>query len=310
MSEITSNICSRSQGEGSVLIDGQSIARVNRAEIAERVKRLSKRGITPKLSVVLVGGHPPSQIYVKYKLKAAKEVGILTEVHHFDEQVSLETLRQQVTMLNEDRQVHGILIQLPLPKHISQTDTWRLVELVSPKKDVDGLHPLNQGLIGLSGGSPETPQEGFVACTPLGCLRLLRETLGDLSGMRAVVVGRSRIVGRPMAALLNAANATVTICHSRTKDLAAHLREAEIIIAAAGIPRLIKAEMVSKGVIIIDVGIHRLKDGSLCGDIDFEELKSVAAALSPVPGGVGPMTIASLMSNVCLAAERSLGDLN
>ena len=288
-----------------IRIDGRAVAKATRMEVAERVKALASRGVTPKLSVVLIGGHPPSQIYVKYKLKAAAEVGILTEVHRFDESVSLETLQGCVAELNSDADVHGILIQLPLPEHISQGEAWRLVESVRAEKDVDGLSPMNQGLIGLSGGEPERPKEGFVACTPLGCLRLLLETIGELSGKRAVVVGRSRIVGRPMAALLTAANATVTICQSRTRDLTAHLREAEIIVAAAGIPNLIKPEMVSPGATIIDVGIHRLDDGSLCGDVDFEGVSEIASAVSPVPGGVGPMTIASLMSNVHLAARRA-----
>ena len=287
------------------LIDGRSIAKMTRDEVRERSKLLSERGVRPKLSVILIGGHPPSQIYVKYKLRAADEIGILTEVHRFDEDVKLDTLQRCISELNADSEVHGILVQLPLPSHISSNEAWTLVESVSPHKDVDGLHPLNQGLIGLSAGSPERPEQGFVACTPLGCLRLLRETLGNLSGKRAVVIGRSRIVGRPMAALLTAANATVTLCHSRTASLAEHLKGAEIVVAAAGIPRFINAEMLSAGVTVIDVGIHRLDDGSLCGDVDFESVKDIAGAISPVPGGVGPMTIASLMSNVCLAAERA-----
>ncbi len=288
-----------------VTINGRSIAQRLRGELKLRVDRLKEEGVTPKLGVILVGGHPPSQIYVKYKLKAAAEIGILTTVHQFEEGVSLDTLNRCVDDMNEDPELHGILVQLPIP-HVTQEEMWSVVERVLPSKDVDGLHPLNQGLIGIHSGAIDRSTEGFVACTPLGCLQLLRDTIGDLTGKRAVVVGRSRIVGKPMAALLTAAHATVTLCHSRTVDLSHHLRQAEIIVAAAGIPHLIKAKDISPQAIIIDVGIHRLETGKLCGDVDFDDVKHIATAITPVPGGVGPMTIASLMNNVCLSAERQV----
>ena len=286
------------------VIDGRAIAKRTREEVKQRTQILANKGIVPRLGVILVGGHPPSQIYVKYKMKAAREIGISTEIHRFEEDVTINELYACVDQMNQDPKVHGILVQLPLPKHLSTEETWSVVERVKPSKDVDGLHPFNQGLIGLDVGPPEQSKSGFIACTPLGCLKLLKESIGDLTGRRVVVVGRSRIVGRPMAQLLTASNATVTLCHSRTKNLSEHLKTAEIIIAAAGIPKLIKAEDIADQAIIIDVGIHRLEDGSLCGDVDSSEVKYKARALSPVPGGVGPMTIASLMNNVCLAAER------
>lgn len=290
--------------KGSHLIDGTSIARQVRGEIAHRVKHLKTRGIQPKLGVILVGGHAPSQIYVKYKRHAAEEVGIQVIIHHFDQTVTLERLYQCVDQMNEDPETHGILVQLPLPNHLSSTETWSVVERVRPDKDVDGLHPLNLGLIGNSTSLDQPLSAGLIACTPLGCLRLLNETLGSIQGKRALVIGRSRIVGRPMAALLTAADATVTIAHSRTHALRDHLRTAEIIVAAAGVPLLIQDEDLREDAVLIDVGIHRQGDGRLCGDIDFDRVDGRVAAISPVPGGVGPMTIASLMSNVCLAATR------
>ncbi len=288
------------------LINGTQIAKSLRQDIKTRVARLKEHSIIPKLAVMLVGGHPPSEIYVKYKQKAAKEVGITTEIHHFEESVDLDTLYACVDQLNHDSSVHGILVQLPLPKKFSSQEMWSVVERVFPSKDVDGLHPANQGLISFSNGAAHSPEQGFVACTPLGCLHLLKTHLGDLEGLHAVVIGRSRIVGQPMANLLTKANATVTLCHSRTRDLERHLQIADVIVVAAGIPKLIKAHTVPEKAVIIDVGIHRLEDGRLCGDVDFAEVSAKVSAISPVPGGVGPMTIASLMNNVCLAAERSI----
>ena len=285
------------------IINGSSIAREIRGVLRGHVQELRVQGVTPQLGVILVGGFPPSQIYVKYKVRAAEEIGIKTVIHRFPAEVSLAQLYARVDEMNADPLTHGILVQLPLPEHLSAQDAWSVVERVHPHKDVDGLHPLNLGRIGVTSSPEQTLSEGFIACTPLGCLTLLQRTLGDLSGKRAVVIGRSRIVGRPMAALLNAANATVTICHSRTRDLSSHLRRAEIVIAAAGVPELIKAEMLSPDAVVLDVGIHRRDDGTLCGDVAADVRGSVRA-LSPVPGGVGPMTIASLMSNVHLAALR------
>ena len=282
------------------LINGAELARRVRAELRDRVALLRERGVVPRLDVVLVGEHGPSQIYVKYKVKAAEELGLEAHIHRFPQAVSAEELRASVRALNAQLETHGVLVQLPLPEHISQEEAWSIVEEVDPKKDVDGFHPLNQGLIGLR-------SSGFVACTPLGCMRLIHEVLPELSGVRAVVIGRSRIVGRPMAQLLSAANATVTLCHSRTRALAEHTLEADLIIAAAGVPRLLTAEMVKPGAVVIDVGIHRDPSGRLCGDVDQASVERVASALTPVPGGVGPMTIASLLQNLCLAAERISG---
>lgn len=287
-----------------MIISGTEVARRIRGELKEQARALIARGVKPKLGVILVGGYAPSQIYVKYKTRAAAEIGIETELHRFESDVTLAELYACVDEMNQDESVHGILVQLPLPDHLSQAEAWSVVERVDPAKDVDGLHPVNLGQLGVTSAPDQPLSAGLIACTPLGCLTLLRETLGDLSGKRAVVVGRSRIVGRPMAALLTAANATTTLCHSRTRDLSAHLKDAEIVIAAAGVPELIKGEDLSPDAVVLDVGIHRLEDGSLCGDVDVESVAGRVKARSPVPGGVGPMTIASLMSNVCLAARR------
>ena len=288
------------------LIDGKALASEVRAEVARRVEALqATHGLTPRLDVVLVGEHGPSQLYVKFKAKAAKEVGVEAHLHTFPSDISAQALREAVRALNHNPAVHGVLVQLPLPDHISQEEAWSIVEEVDAHKDVDGFHPLNQGRL----GQPSAPSEGFVACTPLGCMRLLKEALGDLtklSGVEAVVVGRSRIVGRPMAQLLTAANATVTVCHSRTKDLSAHLKRADVVVAAAGVPRLIKGRDLKPGAIVIDVGIHHHPEWGRCGDVDSASLQGIASAFTPVPGGVGPMTIAMLMHNVCLAAEREV----
>lgn len=279
------------------LLNGTVLAQRVRAEVTDRVQVLQKLGVVPRLDVILVGTHGPSQTYVKYKVKAAKEVGIETVIHRFNEQVDPSELREAVRKINAQPQTHGILVQLPLPSHISQLETWSIVEEIHPHKDVDGFHPINQGLIGQR-------DEGLIACTPLGCMRLIREIIPDLNGVHAVVIGRSRIVGRPMAQLLTAAHATVTVCHSRTVDLMRYTRQADLIVAAAGVPKLLTASMIKPGAVVIDVGIHHLSQGGLCGDVDFDRVVSVAGALTPVPGGVGPMTIATLMQNVCLAAER------
>jgi methylenetetrahydrofolate dehydrogenase (NADP+)/methenyltetrahydrofolate cyclohydrolase len=285
------------------IIKGSAIAKELRVDLKGHVQELIARGITPQLGVILVGGFAPSQIYVKYKTRAADEIGIKTVIHRFPPSVTLSELYACVDEMNADPLTHGILVQLPLPDHLSAQEAWSVVERVDPRKDVDGLHPINLGRIGVTSSPEQGLSSGFIACTPLGCLTLLQRTIGDLSGKRAVVIGRSRIVGRPMAALLNAANATVTICHSRTRELSDHLKHAEIVIAAAGVPGLIKRDMLSSEAVVLDVGIHRLDDGSLCGDVALD-VRGHVRAISPVPGGVGPMTIASLMSNVHLAALR------
>lgn len=294
-----------STSKTATLISGSEVARRLRGRLKGDVQALTARGVTPQLGVILVEGFAPSQIYVKYKVKAAQEIGIQVTIHRFPDTVTLAELYACVDEMNADPLTHGILVQLPLPERLTSAEAWSVVERVHPHKDVDGLHPVNLGMIG-STSSPEQPlSAGFIACTPLGCLTLLRDTLGSLSGKRAVVIGRSRIVGKPMAALLTAANATVTLCHSRTVDLASHLREAEIVVVAAGVPRLLSGVELSRDAVVLDVGIHRLEDGSLCGDVDTEVAIQHVRAISPVPGGVGPMTIASLMSNVSLAALRA-----
>ena len=281
-------------------IDGKAKAQHVRNEVKVRVDSLRNQGIVPRLDVILVGDHAPSQIYVKYKQKAAEEIGIDSQVHHVSQEATYSEIQERVTRLNQDPDVHGILLQLPLPSHITAQDTFEILSHISPRKDVDGLHPLNQGLIG-------TDQTGFIACTPLGCMRLIEQEMGtDLSGKSAVVIGRSRIVGRPMAQLLTAANATVTVCHSRTQNLSEYTQKADLVVAAAGVPCLLKAEDIKEGAVVIDVGIHRLEGRKLCGDVDTLAVAEKASAITPVPGGVGPMTIASLMNNVCLAAERSI----
>ena len=287
------------EGHNATLISGTRLARRVRQEVKDQVSALKARGIQPRLDVILVGAHGPSETYVKYKIKAAQEVGVEAHIHRFEETVEASVLKAAVRSINAQEETHGILVQLPLPAHISQDEAWEIVEQVDPRKDVDGFHPINQGRIGQRA-------EGLVACTPLGCMRLIHEALPELSGIKAVVIGRSRIVGRPMAQLLIAADATVTVCHSRTKELRRHTLEADLIIAAAGVPRLLTGDMVKPGAVVIDVGIHHLPEGGLCGDVDQESVARVAQALTPVPGGVGPMTIATLMQNVCLATERQL----
>jgi methylenetetrahydrofolate dehydrogenase (NADP+)/methenyltetrahydrofolate cyclohydrolase len=281
-------------------IDGKTKAQNLRSEVKKRVDDLGKQGIVPRLDVLLVGDHAPSQIYVKYKQNAAAEIGIESHVHHLKQGSTHNEIQSWITRLNQDQNVHGILLQLPLPDHISSKETLDILSHIDPTKDVDGLHPLNQGLIGVD-------QTGFIACTPLGCMTLITQEMGDdLSGKSAVVIGRSRIVGRPMAQLLTAANATVTVCHSRTQNVSQYTKKADLIVVAAGVPHLLKVEDVKEGAVVIDVGIHRLEGRRLCGDVDTISVAERASAITPVPGGVGPMTIASLMNNVCVAAERIL----
>jgi methylenetetrahydrofolate dehydrogenase (NADP+) / methenyltetrahydrofolate cyclohydrolase len=279
------------------IINGKKIAAEIRSHLKAELVALQNLGVNPRLDVVLVGEHGPSQIYVKYKVKAAQEIGIDVEIHRFSSEVNASTLLETIDHLNQSN-THGILVQLPLPKHINDRQTWDIVERVNPSKDVDGLHPSNLGRI-------KQNSDGFIACTPQGCLHLI-QTVDDISGKHAVVIGRSRIVGKPMAALLTAHNATVTLCHSRTVNLAQHIANADIVIAAAGVPHLVQGEWLKSGAIVIDVGIHRQSNGRLCGDVDFATAQYKASAITPVPGGVGPMTIASLMKNVCLSARRSL----
>jgi methylenetetrahydrofolate dehydrogenase (NADP+) / methenyltetrahydrofolate cyclohydrolase len=277
------------------LIDGKAVAEALRASIAARVAALPFR---PGLAVVLLGEEPASATYVRNKDKAAKQVGIDAWTIRMPEDTSREALFARIEALNADPAVDGILVQLPLPAHI---DVAEVVEAIDPAKDVDGFHPVNLG--GLASGRP-----ALVPCTALGVMRLLAHENVTISGARALVLGRSAIVGRPLAALLLAADATVTVAHSRTLDLALECRRAEILVAAMGKPEMVLGDWIMPGATVIDVGINRLPDGRLVGDVAFAEAANIAGAITPVPGGVGPMTIACLLENTVTAAERRRGD--
>ena len=280
-----------------VLLDGKALAAELRLEIAERVRRLAARGVVPGLTVLLAGDDPASAVYVRNKERAATECGLRGEVLRFPAGVDAATLLEALARLNADPGVHGVLVQLPLPAGISPDDARRITRAIAPEKDVDGFLPVNQGLLAM--GEP-----GFVPCTPAGCMRLLALSGIEPRGRTAVVIGRSNIVGKPMAQLLLAADATVTIAHSRTPDLPAVVRQADIVVAAVGRPGLVKGDWIKPGAVVLDVGINRLPDGRLVGDVDLESVRGVAAAVTPVPGGVGPMTIACLLDNTVRAAER------
>jgi methylenetetrahydrofolate dehydrogenase (NADP+)/methenyltetrahydrofolate cyclohydrolase len=279
------------------LIDGKSLAAQVRASLREKVAALAARRTRPGLAAILVGDDPASQVYVRNKTRACEETGIRSEQHHLPADAPEKALQKRIRALNVDPAVHGILVQLPLPKQI---DAERVLAAVSPAKDVDGFHAQNLGA--LVQGRP-----GFVPGTPAGILRLLEHARVPLAGSRAVIVGRSTIVGKPLALLLLQKDATVTICHSKTKDLAATTRQADILVAAVGRARLVTADMVKPGACVIDVGVNRLADNKIAGDVDFGAVKEVAGAITPVPGGVGPMTVAMLLVNTVLAAEMALG---
>ncbi|HWU13280.1 MAG TPA: bifunctional methylenetetrahydrofolate dehydrogenase/methenyltetrahydrofolate cyclohydrolase FolD, partial [Caulobacter sp.] len=284
------------------LIDGKAFAADLRSKVAEEVAALKARhGITPGLAVVLVGEDPASQVYVRNKGQQTEEAGMYSETHRLPAQTTQDELLAVVAKLNADPKIHGVLVQFPVPPHINQMD---VVAALSPDKDVDGLTVTNAGR--LASGLP-----ALTPCTPLGCMMLLKDTVGDLKGKNAVVIGRSNLMGKPMAQLLLAADCTVTIAHSRTQDLVAVCREADILVAAVGRPRMIKGDWIKPGATVIDVGINRIpkEDGKtrLVGDVDFEEAKAVAGAITPVPGGVGPMTIAMLLANTVSAAKRLNG---
>ncbi len=276
------------------LIDGKAVAAAVRAGAADRAAALRARGIEPHLAVILAGDDPASAVYVRNKERACQETGIRSTVVRLPGDVSQEALEAEIARLNADKSVHGVLVQLPLPAGLSE---GRALALIDADKDVDGFHTVNAGRLWKK-------EPGFVPCTPLGVMELLHAYGIDPRGKRAVVVGRSDIVGKPMAALLLQADATVTICHSRTQNLAGVCREAEILVAAVGRPRLITGDMIRKGAAVIDVGINRV-DGKLVGDVDFESAERQAGFLTPVPGGVGPMTISMLLCNTLLAAERA-----
>ncbi|MFO0588323.1 MAG: bifunctional methylenetetrahydrofolate dehydrogenase/methenyltetrahydrofolate cyclohydrolase FolD [Polyangiaceae bacterium] len=279
------------------LIDGKAISQKVRDEVKAKVAAFVLRhGRAPGLDVVLVGENPASVTYTKSKEKMAKEAGMNGRLHKLAADTTERDLLDLVAALNADPTVDGILVQLPLPKQIREE---KVLDAIDPRKDVDGFHPVNAGLL-LSG------RPGLVPCTPKGCMRLLAETSVSLKGARAVVVGRSNIVGKPMALLLLAEHATVTLAHSRTKDLPGLCREADVLVAAVGKARMIEGDWVKPGAVVIDVGINRTEDGKLCGDVDTEAAKEHAAWITPVPGGVGPMTIACLLENTLVAAEARL----
>ncbi|MCT4333452.1 bifunctional methylenetetrahydrofolate dehydrogenase/methenyltetrahydrofolate cyclohydrolase FolD [Paracoccus sp. YLB-12] len=278
------------------LIDGKAFAAGLRQRIAAEVAAMRDRGITPGLAVVLVGEDPASQVYVRSKGKQTVEVGMNSYEHKLPADTAEADLLALIKRLNGDPDVNGILVQLPLPGHM---DEAAVINAIDPAKDVDGFHILNVGLLA-------TGQKSMVPCTPLGCLMMLRDHLGSLSGKRAVVVGRSNIVGKPMAQLLLRDSATVTIAHSRTQDLPALCREADILVAAVGRPHFVKGDWIKPGATVIDVGINRTEDG-LVGDVDFAAAREVAGAITPVPGGVGPMTIACLLANTLTATARVNG---
>jgi methylenetetrahydrofolate dehydrogenase (NADP+) / methenyltetrahydrofolate cyclohydrolase len=289
------------------LIDGRAIARKIREDVAERVKKLVARGITPGLAVILVGDDPASEVYVNSKGKATEEAGMYSLTIRLEADTSQSELLAQVEALNDDPRIHGILVQMPLPKQI---DPDFIIRAVDPRKDVDGFHPMNVGkmLVG--------ERDGFVPCTPAGIQVLLRESGVKTPGKNCVIIGRSNIVGKPMAALMMQnnpdANCTVTVCHSHTQDLADHTRLADILIVAAGRTGIVNGDMVKKGAVVIDVGTNRVEDKKaksgfrLRGDVDFESVRKIASKITPVPGGVGPMTIAMLMANTVRAAEMTL----
>ena len=278
-----------------ILIDGKKIAAELREELRKDVAELkSKHNKVPGLTVILIGDMAPSQIYVRNKEKSANEVGLKSEVIRYPEVVEEKTVLDKIEELNKDESISGILVQLPLPKHI---DKQKVIETILPGKDVDGFHPMNVG--NLSSG-----YESSVPCTPLGCYLMIKKIEPNLSGKKAVMIGRSNLNGKPMAQLLLKENCTVTITHSRTKDLKAECLEADIIVAAVGIPELVKADWVKKDTIVIDVGINKTEKG-IVGDVAFEEVSKVAKALTPVPGGVGPMTIACLLKNTIECFKRS-----
>ena len=276
------------------ILDGKSLAAQVRAEVKESVARLAQRGIRPGLAVILAGDDPASKVYVRNKTRACEEVGVRSQQIDYPASVTQEELMGRIRKLNVDPAVHGILVQLPLPKHI---DSARVLEAVAPHKDVDGFHAENMGA--LLAGAPRV-----VPCTPAGVMRLLAHARVALAGQRAVVIGRSNIVGKPLALLLLQKDATVTICHSKTKDLEMIARQADILVAAIGRARFVTAQMVKPGACVVDVGVNRLADGSLAGDVDFAAVKDVAGWITPVPGGVGPMTIAMLLENCLHAAAK------
>jgi methylenetetrahydrofolate dehydrogenase (NADP+)/methenyltetrahydrofolate cyclohydrolase len=281
--------------QGAQIIDGIKLSQQLRAEITLRVQALKARGVTPGLAVILVGDSPASQVYVRNKVKGCHDCGFHSVLEKYDATLSEAELLARIAALNNDPTIHGILVQLPVPAHI---DASKVIEAISPAKDVDGFHIA-------SAGSLMTGMPGFLPCTPYGCMKMLESIGYDLRGKHAVVIGRSNIVGKPMALMLLQKNATVTICHSATQNLKDLTLQADVIVAAVGKRHVLTKDMVKPGAVVLDVGMNRNDEGKLCGDVDFEGVRQVASAITPVPGGVGPMTITMLLVNTLEAAERA-----
>ena len=277
------------------LIDGNALARQLRAQVAERTLVLKSKGITPGLAVLLVGEDPASQVYVRNKVQACNGAGVYSLLERHPATMTQAALLQRIQQLNADPAIHGILVQLPLPRHI---DAQLVIEAISPAKDVDGFHVASAGAL-------MTGMPGYWSCTPYGCIKLLESTGMDLRGKHAVVIGRSNNVGKPMALMLLQKNCTVTVCHSATKDLKSHVLQADVVVAAVGRRNTVTADMVKPGAAVIDVGMNRDDAGKLCGDVDFAAVKEVAGWITPVPGGVGPMTVSMLLVNTLEAAESA-----
>lgn len=279
------------------ILDGKQIAKEYRQRLKNQVNDLKEYGFTPKLSVILVGNDGASQSYVKSKKKAAEKIGMISEIIHLDESTSEEVVLSELNRLNNDDTVSGILVQVPLPKQVSEQ---KVLEAINPEKDVDGFHPINIGKLYID-------EQTFVPCTPLGIMEVLKHADINLEGKNAVVIGRSHIVGQPVSKLLLQANATVTILHSRTKNMNAHLKQADVIVSAVGQPGLVTKENVKKGAVIIDVGNTPDENGKLKGDVAYDEIKEIASAITPVPGGVGPLTITMVLNNTLLAEKLRRG---
>ena len=280
----------------SEIINGKELSKKIKKELKEKVKELKEKGINPKLAVIMVGDDAGSQVYVRNKSKACEKVGIEFEEYLFEDKLQEKELLQLIEKLNLDDSVHGILLQSPVPKHIDINKAFRTI---SPDKDVDGFNPINVGNLSIG-------EDAFISCTPYGIVKMLEEYNIETVGKKAVILGRSNIVGKPMIQCMLNKNSTVTVCHSKTKDIEEEVKRADIVIAAIGKPKFVKAHMVKEGAVVIDVGINRLEDGTICGDVDYDEVSKKASYITPVPGGVGPMTIAMLLSNLVKAAKKSL----
>lgn len=276
-----------------VILDGKELARKIRANLKEEIKELKKNGILPKLAVIMVGEDSASKIYVKNKSKACEEIGVDFEEYILKSDITMDELKNLINSLNEKKDIHGILLQSPIPQHLDINEAFKSIK---PEKDVDGFHPINVGKLSLG-------QDTFVSCTPFGIVKILEEYNIPIQGKHVVILGRSNIVGKPLIQCMLQKNATVTVCHSKTEHIEEYTKQADILIVAIGKAKFVKSNMVKEGTTIIDVGINRNEDGKICGDVDFENVKEIASYITPVPGGVGPMTIAMLMHNVVKAAS-------